>query len=194
MDSDAGPVVGIAHTEQTKKGGTMSSLISALDAMENAQKEVETISYNDLRNNYNDRRKRGVMKYTFKSFLSQTGLDQKIMKDPKTGSRCFIADDITKAMKNYSSSLKEWKSQAKGRKPKTPKQKAKGLATINYGRVARKCIDDCSSELKKEYGIGKKKKNCKLGSLHQKIMKEMSQIDPARAKELDGLYKEYQSA
>ena len=194
MDSDAGPMVGIAHNEHTKKGGTMSSLISALDAMENAQKEVETISYNELRNSYNDRRKRGAMKYTFKSFLSQTGLDQKVMKDPKTGSRCFIADDITKAMRNYQSSLKEWKSQAKGRKPLTPKQKKKAEATIAYGRYARTVIEQCSNELKKKYGINKKVKNHKLSDLHNEMMSEYSKMDAGGAKELDALYKAYKTA
>jgi len=171
----------------------MSLLGEALDMMEEAQQEVATVSYNELRSEYNNRRRKGTMKYTFNKFLEQTGLDNRIMKDPKTGSRCFIADDIASAMHNYSSSLKQWKSSAKGRRPQTKAERAKSVATVTYGRVAAKAMDKCSSGLKKKYGVGKKKKNCKLSDLHNELMAEFKNIDPKGAAELDGLYKEYKS-
>ena len=59
----------------------MSLLGEALDMMEEAQQEVETVGYNDLRAEYNKRKAKGAMKYTFKTFLKDTGLDQRIMKD-----------------------------------------------------------------------------------------------------------------
>jgi hypothetical protein len=174
----------------------MDLLNNAISSYAEKETTAKTVSYNDFRTQYNKSREKGQVKATFKTFLKNLGLNDKVMTNK--GVRCFLEEDVQQAIANYQPrSLKRYQKKSKENMTAEERKKAEARAaaariSIGYGNPAGRAIKQCSAALQAKYAKQDADGNTPaIKSLHSEIMAEFKKIDPKKATKLQQAYDKY---